>query len=484
MTVGSLFSGIGGLDLGLEWAGFETKWFCEIEKFPQAVLRKHWPHVPIIEDVRDVKPSESVQRVDVIAGGFPCQDISWAGKGRGIDYDLSEQEGTRSGLWWEMWRVIRDLRPRYVVAENVPALTHRGLDIVLGSLAEIGYDAEWQTISAAGVGAPHIRERVFIVAYPNNKHGRWKERGGVGGGVQGKRGESPEVGSTKAGNVAHGHDAGLEGREGVQERGGQRTAREGGSQPDWFGGPIGQPWPVSFKVGDTTILDVESNGAGAVESEADSGKRSGKHRRTGSGSGDWVEVEYPVCGMADGISEELDKGIINGKPKKERPAEELRVLRESDDQKTLRGKAGGQECVSSEKVLQPCLCELKESNNCGSQPPDCEGASEKGVRNLRYCRESASASCGPQPDEQRSRKHQDHVRLMPHEIALAAVEKGWVTGEANKPWVEVEVSADGSVDGVSDRVGQLKGYGNAVVPQVGYLVGRAIMEREKELGSL
>ena len=165
MTVGSLFSGVGGLDLGLEWAGFETKWFCEIEQFPQQVLKNHWPGVPVYDDVKKIK-ADAVVPVDVIAGGFPCQDISWAGVGRGINYDLSEQEGTRSGLWWEMWRVIRDLRPRYVIAENVPALTHRGLDIVLGSLAQIGYDAEWQTISAASVGAPHIRERVFIVAYP------------------------------------------------------------------------------------------------------------------------------------------------------------------------------------------------------------------------------------------------------------------------------------------------------------------------------
>jgi len=187
LTVGSLFSGIGGLDLGLEWAGFETKWFCEIEEFPQKVLKHHWPEVPIYNDVREIT-ADTVIPVDVIAGGFPCQDISWAGLGRGIDYDLSEQEGTRSGLWWEMWRVIRDLRPRYVIAENVPALTHRGLDIVLGSLAQIGYDAEWQTISAASVGAPHIRERVFIVAYPHIKR---KQYGDNDGGIQGGAKASP-----------------------------------------------------------------------------------------------------------------------------------------------------------------------------------------------------------------------------------------------------------------------------------------------------
>lgn len=304
LTVGSLFSGIGGLDLGLEWAGFETSWFCEIEKFPQAVLRKHWPDTPIIEDVRDVT-EKNVQRVDVIAGGFPCQDISWAGIGRGIDYDLSEQEGTRSGLWWEMWRVIRELRPRYVIAENVPALTHRGLDIVLGSLAQIGYDAEWQTISAASVGAPHIRERVFIVAHTN--------------------------------------DPRPQGREVLRERGGQRPSGESVSQPNWFGGPTGQPWPVSFKmgdtigegleghersgmqgegrptirtanasgqVGDTAQINVESNGQGAGEPKKNSGKWGNEHRGTGSGSGRWVETEYDFRGVAYGVSDRV--GALKG----------------------------------------------------------------------------------------------------------------------------------------------------------------------------
>lgn len=325
MTVGSLFSGIGGLDLGLEWAGFETKWFCEIEKFPQAVLRKHWPKTPIIEDVRDVKPSESIQRVDVIAGGFPCQDISWAGKGRGIDYDLSEKEGTRSGLWWEMWRVIRELRPRYVIAENVPALTHRGLDIVLGSLAEIGYDAEWQTISAAGVGAPHIRERVFLVAYPNNKHGRWKERGGVGGGVQGERGESPEVGSTKAGNVAHSHEdvsnavcfgSSGQGRyvdasDSAQSADRQinRTINERGQdQPDWFAGDAGQPWPVSFKRSLDWDADVKRHGS---EREIQQDFAAASRVRGKKGKGDeWVEIEYDFRGVAYGVSHRV--GALKG----------------------------------------------------------------------------------------------------------------------------------------------------------------------------
>jgi len=157
LTVGSLFAGIGGFDLGLERAGFEIKWQVEIDPFCRAVLEKHWPHVRRYEDVRTV--GAELERVDVICGGFPCQDISVAGKGAGL-------AGERSGLWSEYLRLIRELRPRYVLVENVAALLGRGLGVVLGDLAASGYDAEWDCIPASAVGAPHRRDRVWIVAYP------------------------------------------------------------------------------------------------------------------------------------------------------------------------------------------------------------------------------------------------------------------------------------------------------------------------------
>jgi DNA (cytosine-5)-methyltransferase 1 len=161
MNVLDLFSGIGGFSLGLERAGFKTVAFCEIEPYPRAVLRKHWPDVPCYDDVRTLTAERLAAdgiTVDVICGGFPCQDISNAGKRAGI-------EGERSGLWREYARLIGELRPKYVIVENVAALLGRGMGRVLGDLAEIGYDAEWQVISAADVGAPHLRERVWIVAY-------------------------------------------------------------------------------------------------------------------------------------------------------------------------------------------------------------------------------------------------------------------------------------------------------------------------------
>jgi DNA (cytosine-5)-methyltransferase 1 len=159
LTVGSLFSGIGGFDLGLERAGFEIKWQVEIEPYAVKVLAKHWPNVPKYGDIRGIEWG-SVEPIDVLCGGFPCQDLSFAGKRAGID-------GERSGLWSEYVRAIRTLRPRYIIVENVPGLlTNAYMGRVLGDLAESGYDAEWDCIPASAVGACHRRIRVWLMAYP------------------------------------------------------------------------------------------------------------------------------------------------------------------------------------------------------------------------------------------------------------------------------------------------------------------------------
>ena len=161
LRVLDLFSGIGGFALGLEAAGFETVAFCEISPKCRHLLNHHWPEVPAYDDICTLT-AERLRAdgiaVDAICGGFPCQDISFAGKGAGL-------AGERSGLWREYARLIRELRPRVVIVENVSALLSRGLGDVLGDLAEIGYDAEWDCIRASDVGAPHLRNRLWIVAY-------------------------------------------------------------------------------------------------------------------------------------------------------------------------------------------------------------------------------------------------------------------------------------------------------------------------------
>lgn len=163
MKIGSLFSGIGGIELGFEREGFETRWFVEKDLFCQSILRKHWPDRRIYADVQlvDFKELESVQ---ILTGGFPCQDISIAGKGKGII------DGERSSLWKHFNRAIGEIRPKYAVIENVSAITFRGLCNVLSDLAENGYDAEWFDLRASDFGALHRRERIFIIAYPNAKY--------------------------------------------------------------------------------------------------------------------------------------------------------------------------------------------------------------------------------------------------------------------------------------------------------------------------
>jgi len=218
VNVLDLFSGIGGFSLGLERAGMRTVAFCEIDPYCRRVLARHWPDVPVFGDVRELtaarlmadtgytcgssrrprekrEPSEIGERqatehrpcrgnmaIDVICGGFPCQDISTAGKGAGIG-------GARSGLWGEYARIIGEVRPAYVIVENVAALLGRGLERVLGDLAALGYDAEWHCIPASAIGAPHRRDRLWIVAYPG-----CEQRQPIGGECISEDGGWPSIG--------------------------------------------------------------------------------------------------------------------------------------------------------------------------------------------------------------------------------------------------------------------------------------------------
>lgn len=161
MNVLDLFSGIGGMSVGLEKAGFKTVAFCDNDKRCHSILKKNWPEVPIFNEVstlaNKVLYESGIKSIDVICGGFPCQDISAARNGPGLT-------GKRSGLWGEYARIIGEIKPKYVIIENVANLRKRGLGTVLQDLACMGYDADWSIISAASVGAPHQRDSLWIVA--------------------------------------------------------------------------------------------------------------------------------------------------------------------------------------------------------------------------------------------------------------------------------------------------------------------------------
>jgi DNA (cytosine-5)-methyltransferase 1 len=185
MKIGSLFSGYGGLDLAVsKVTGAEVAWHCEWEDAPSAILEKNFPGIPNYKDVTKVDFS-TVEQVDILTGGFPCQDLSLAGKRAGLE------DGTRSGLWSEFARAIETIKPKLVVIENVRGLLSakanngmeyseedlailkgqhpiRAMGAVLGDLADIGYDAKWAGVRASDAGAPHQRFRVFITAYPQS----------------------------------------------------------------------------------------------------------------------------------------------------------------------------------------------------------------------------------------------------------------------------------------------------------------------------
>jgi DNA (cytosine-5)-methyltransferase 1 len=178
LTFGSLFAGIGGFDLGFERAGMKPVWQVEIDKTATEILSMEWPNVRRHDDVRTFPPGPNGEwYADVICGGFPCQDISFAGFGSGL-------EGGRSSLFYQAMRIVRDLGPKFVVLENVAALLDRGMGEVLGTLAALGFDAEWGCLPASAFGLFHNRDRVFICAYRSGSvpgvfaksRGKWRRQ--------------------------------------------------------------------------------------------------------------------------------------------------------------------------------------------------------------------------------------------------------------------------------------------------------------------
>jgi DNA (cytosine-5)-methyltransferase 1 len=248
MRIGSLFAGIGGLELGLEWAGVgRTVWQVERDPFCRAVLARHWPDAERFEDVCTVGVA-NLAPVDVICGGFPCQDISYAGKGAGLD-------GARSGLWFEFARIVREMGPRFVVVENVSALLTRGLDAVLGTLASLGYDAEWCCVRASDVGARHRRDRVFLIGYLADAGGKRRDQGGADA-WQGGAGRALAGGADVVGH------AGCSRREGTDWCGPDVSAQvSAGAGPSWMpGASVAQPSMGRAAHGLPPRLDVAGPG--------------------------------------------------------------------------------------------------------------------------------------------------------------------------------------------------------------------------------
>lgn len=299
LTFGSLFAGIGGLDLGFERAGLECRWQVEIDPYATSVLAKHWPQVPRWNDIRTFPPAEGDWSVDVICGGFPCQPHSVAGKRKG-----SEDE---RDLWAEFARVISVVRPRYVLAENVSGLlsTHAGrfFGRVLGEMAALGFDAEWHCIPASAVGAPHQRDRIFILAHST--------RFGRGAGLRQDDGQGQ---SQASGGIELAHDGGDASASGdlADESGrgltGLRRPRWQAELADCGGEGVADSSLVRQPSSGDKIGGRKETGCG----ETDQPRNGGQISKGQPGfAGFCGPAEPDLGGIADGLSGWLDSSRLN-----------------------------------------------------------------------------------------------------------------------------------------------------------------------------
>ena len=315
MKICSLFSGIGGLELGLEWAGLgETLWQVEQDKYCLEVLAKHWPNAERFNDVRSIG-IEDIRGAELLCGGFPCQDISVAGSGAGL-------AGSRSSLWWEFDRLVGLVLPRVVVIENVSAIVGRGLSEVLCALASRGYASEWDIISAASIGASHRRDRLFIIAHkddtdsdggrrevkrePEHQEQQGAPRRELDGLGQERRrtgaDNAPDADGGKRGECLQGREAQKrKALNGIRERLGRENA------PDTDGGDI---WDQSER-NEGRRLDVQAGRKAKLVDDGEAGHApdTGDRERTFSpiAGSDGRPIESRVCPVANGVSRRVAK---------------------------------------------------------------------------------------------------------------------------------------------------------------------------------
>jgi site-specific DNA-cytosine methylase len=414
--MGSLFAGIGGFDLGFERAGFKTVWQVEIDPYAQKVLAKNFPEAERFGDIRECG-SHNLKPVDVICGGFPCQDISNAGLRAGI-------EGERSGLWKEYARIIGELRPRYIVVENVAALLGRGMGVVLGDLAEIGYDAEWEVVSAADVGAPHLRERIWIVAYPRSE------------------------GRRKIAGSAHGDEGQNEGWAEIQVYKSSGDGEGCGARN------------VSYAYGEGLSLTGNTGGIGEAPS--------GIEPRAATDGDGWWAVEPNVGRGFDGVSVWLDRCVGRGLSNEEsrRRVEVLRSVWSGVLSESLWRAAGGLDRIQQAQVLFSFVREYEEGSHEARLLVEGQKAPEGFLRGLRIQAQAGSASRRSGQGEQLAGEHPDAMQLLPRLLAHDS-EKAWTFDS----W---EDAVPRVANGIPARVDRLRGLGNAVVPQIPEMIAKRI----------
>ena len=492
----SLFTGIGGLDLAAEWAGFRTVGQCEWADYPRAVLEKHWPGMPRWRDIRtltgdDFFAKTGLRTVTVLSGGFPCQPFSTAGKRRGKDDDRY--------LWPEMLRVISQIRPAWVVGENVAGIVSMALDTVLSDLESIGYSCQAFVIPACAVDAPHRRDRVSILGYAEHNGlsptavpriiataGRDEQEG------QNQTSQSAGAGLRGNGAIVAHFDGGTVRDDCHDGRTSDREVHEA-VNTGVFGGTEEADSNADSTMRASSLHPWRRwDGSGYIcEADTDCDNRSRNVRRErqlsevegngGCGSDfcggtpehggrEWWPVEPDVGRSHDGFSCWLDGIGGLSDAAKARAGEILRNLRKETYSESIQWAVGRFDGISETEILLAYLCEHEESSYCGRIPQESGTISERQLRDLWRTIEITRASHRRKYRSQLAEEYSNALLRLSHG-APSLMPQAWESGA----W---ESGIERIASGIPSRVDRLKCLGNAVVPQQFHPIFQAIADLE------
>lgn len=509
LTHVDLFSGIGGFALAARWTGLETVVFCEMDKFCQKVLNKHWPEVPIIEDIKTFNGSR-FSNVFLLTGGFPCQPFSCAGKRRGKEDDRY--------LWPEMLRVISEVKPRWVIGENVAGFINMGLDDCISDLEGEGYEVQAFIIPACAVNAPHRRDRVWIVANRLSRPTKIRHSGTVEC-ENGKEGDGRKTKIQNTASYRNCHASNAESRQRLQghANGTICDGRETRKKCGW----------CAFDAADAKseqTQPTESRGFYSESSSKDSDVPNAK--RNHAWDEPWIEAAQRFCQLDARISNRLDgcltlletHGIMGfilmlrryhyATSKETRTREVLPILQEAFGEESVQRCFGRlSEVFEAQNLWCPVHGKIdgeREENEIGIPEGGCE-VSRKSVREVRDGKEYRNPSQGRRLDKQCTCEFDDIVFELSSEIALGEWKRNskkaenilfnlWKKSRGERflyeplpALYEIWRSVTDQEIGAfrrhynmrdRDRVNRLKALGNAVVPQIPYLIMKTIIDIE------
>ena len=466
LTVGSLFSGIGGLDLGLERAGMEVIWQSEIDPYGCRVLKKHWPEVVNHGNIKEINWGDVV-RPDIICGGYPCQPFSTAGKRNGTDDPRH--------LWPWVREAISELRPKYAILENVRGHVSLGLNTVLGEMASIGYDAEWQIVSAASVGAPHRRDRVIIVAYPNGR--RQQE-------CQSEAQQTPTVScsceqcTNTIGELADTDSFGHLRRQSqifTTERWLNALSLIGSCSTD-VANTTQQPSngePDNTRDSARPEAISQSRDSSGAQNVANTNSNSGhqQHQRQ--------VQQFDIVGRSEVVANADNAG--SGTPRSGIDGNGTQEVQRRDN-KPQSGLSGRSEVMANTNSSDTPDGRERE----GLQSQDSSWGND-GSGSGSDIGQVSVGSTGQDPSNMAdtdARETSRGVRGVPTDPRQIREQRDYARGEeshAGRQWWAIEPDVGRVAHGVPSRVDRLRGLGNAVVPQVAELIGRMVIDYDTNL---